>query len=144
MSRAYTKEEIIKILQDLYKKINRPITSKILLEEKNIPTMEVFNRLFGNWKHACEESDIPFKINIQKFDLCDAQKELDDRNGNFDILEFTYVREKAKIKCRTCWHMLDAYIYNLYDNNSSSKGCPNCHDQDFKYIEQLKNNNLLK
>ena len=34
MSRAYTKEEIIKILQDLYKKINRPITSKILLEEK--------------------------------------------------------------------------------------------------------------
>lgn len=144
MSRLYTKEEIIKILQNLYKKINRPITSKILLEDKNIPTMGVFNRLFGNWKHACEESDIPFKINSQKFDIYDAQKELDDKNGNFDILEFTDARSKAKIKCRKCGHIWETYTYILYDNGSNSKGCPNCYNQYCKYIEQLKNNNLIR
>ena len=144
MSGTYTKEEIIKILQDLYKKINRPITSKILIEDENIPTIGVFNRLFGNWKHACEESDIPFKINSRKFDICDAQKELDNRNGNFDILEFTDTRSKAKIKCKKCGYIWKTYTYLLYDKDSNDKGCPNCYEQNCKYIEQLKNNNLIK
>jgi len=144
MQKEYTKEEVVSMLQNLHHEINMPITSKILIDTKHIPTMGVFNRLFGNWKNACNVADVPFKPNSQKFDICNAQKKLDIRNGNFDILEFAHTRSKAKIKCRTCGYIWDTYICNLYDNTSSSKGCPNCHNQDCKYIEKIKNNNLIR
>ena len=73
MRKSYSKEEIVIILQDLYNKIQKPITNKILKEMDNMPTEKVFKRLFGNWQNACKETNIPFQ---RKIENCGRKNEI--------------------------------------------------------------------
>ena len=144
MSKEYKKEDIIDILCSVYNEIQRPITYSILIEKKNIPTRKVLTRLFGNWQNACKEANVPYECKKKKYNIYDAQKELDERNGNFDILEYETTNLKSKVKCRTCNHIWDVQIYSLYDNISNSKGCPQCYINNCKFTEQLQNNCLIR
>lgn len=58
MNVKYSKEEIIKMLQELYEKYNKPITWNMISKELEMPNRGVFKRLFGSWQNACKESGI--------------------------------------------------------------------------------------
>ena len=141
---AYSKENLIELLKDLHSKYNQPITYKLLINEENFPSRKVFTRIFGSWQQACLESNVPYQSQKHKYDINDAQHELDIRNGNFDIIQFTNVKSKSKIQCRTCGYIWDTPIYSLYDNTSKSKGCPICNIHNCNYIKQLEKNNLTR
>lgn len=66
MSARYTKEEIIKMLQGLYEKHGEPITYSVVYEEDSLPSLNVFNRIFGSWQKACEFANIPYGIKQKK------------------------------------------------------------------------------
>ena len=47
-------------MRDLYEKVQEPISTKILQSYKGVPTRKVFERIFGSWKEACEEANVPY------------------------------------------------------------------------------------
>ena len=121
MNVKYTKKDLIDKLQGLYEKYREPITNKMIDNEANFPTRKSFKRLFGSWQNACEEANVPFNNKKNKFDINDAQKELDKRNGNFILLEFHGMRNKNKIMCKKCRYIWDVETDSLLDNNNDSK-----------------------
>ena len=58
-----------------------------------------------------------------------AQQQLDLRNGNFIILEFNGMRAHSLIQCKNCGYSWLTAVYQLYDVNTPSKGCPQCSKQ---------------
>lgn len=60
------------------------------------------------------------------FTIEEAQKLLDERNGQFDLLSFDKVRSKNKTKCRKCGYVWEVSTDSLYRNSTKTNGCPNC------------------
>ena len=141
MNVKYTKKDLIDKLQGLYEKYREPITNKMIDNEANFPTRKSFKRLFGSWQNACEEANVPFNNKKNKFDINDAQKELDKRNGNFILLEFHGMRNKNKTMCKKCGYIWDVETDSLLDNNNDSKECPSCFDilRTFDSYYKIKN-----
>lgn len=80
---TYTKDEIIDLLINLYKKNKTPITATILGNDNVMPTFKVFNRLFGSWQNACEYAHIPYD-----------KKEINVKNGKYHRLKNRVGEEK--------------------------------------------------
>lgn len=100
------------------------ITDNIIDNEPDFPTRKVFVRVFGSLDNALNEIGIYRKKN--KFTKEDAQNELDARNGNFDLLEFSSMRNKNTTKCRKCGYIWNVSTDSLLRNNTYTHGCPNC------------------
>ena len=66
------------------------------------------------------------KYKIGEFTITEAQKYLDQRNGQFVLLSFNGVRAKNKTKCKKCGYEWYVSTDNLYRNSTKTKGCPNC------------------
>lgn len=128
MNARYTKEDLIDKLQELYKKHCIPITNTMIDNEVNFPTRKSFKRLFGSWQNACKKADVPFNNKKHKFNINDAQEELDKRNGNFILLDFNSMRNKNQTLCKKCGYIWNVETDSLLDNNNDSKGCPNCYN----------------
>lgn len=67
----YTKDEVLKKLQKLYKETQKPITCTDVEYNKLMPSRSVFNRLFGSLESACKEANIPFEK--RKRDMTDKK-----------------------------------------------------------------------
>lgn len=67
----------------------------------------------------------------------DAQKELDERNGHFDILDFFGMKSnKSKVKCKEKGHIFNVSIDSLLRNkNDKYFGCPYCNKKRSTYTE---------
>lgn len=66
------------------------------------------------------------------FTIEKAQQLLDERNGQFELLNFDGVRSKNKTKCRKCGYVWNVSTDSLYRNNTRTNGCPNCLKIDFE------------
>lgn len=75
------------------------------------------------------------------YSLEKAQKLLDERNGNFLLLEYQGARCKNLTRCKICGHEWKVITDGLSRNKSPSKGCPNCFLLQGK-VQKLNNNNL--
>ena len=115
------------------------IQTQLIDKEPNFPNRKAYIRVFGSIEKACETIGY-YKYKKGTFDINDAQKILNRRNGNFDLLEFYGMREKNLTRCRTCGYEWDVSTDSLLRNNTLSYGCPNCNNQDF--LNKIKNNNL--
>lgn len=142
MKRNYTKEEVIKLLQDLYIQINKPITSKDIIDAEEIPKYGVFNRLFGSWQNACNEANIPFgqadrkgrqtwtnRLNEEKIDSRGCLMKIVEYNNAMDIVVEFQDEHQARIhtnygnwKKNRCKNPCAKTIFNKgYLGNSVSK-----------------------
>lgn len=138
---TYTPDELIQSLKQLYEKYNTVPTSTIIDKERNFPSRNSFVRTFGSLNKALIAAGFPpHRPNIYTMEY--AQKELDKRNGYFQILSFKNCREKATVKCKSCGFIWDVAIYSLYDNKRASHGCPNCTKENTFMYEYLDKNSL--
>ena len=128
---------MINKLKYLEEKYNRTPTISMIQNEKDFPSKNTFVRWFGNINNAFNAAG--YNIKPHKYNKEDAQKELDIRNGNFDIVSFNGCRDKSTIQCRKCKSVFMSPIYSLYDNTSESRGCPYCYNK-IKQLYQVKNN----
>lgn len=119
-NKEYLKSELIKLL-DKY----GTISTVLIDEEENFPTRKVFNRVFGSLENAYKAIGYT-EYKIRKFTIEEAQKYLDQRNGQFILLTFNGVRAKNKTKCKKCGYEWDVSTDSLYRNNTKTNGCPNC------------------
>lgn len=73
---AYTKEEIIEKLKLFYKENNVAITYTKIKKCNYMPTIKVFDRIFGSLKNACLESGVPFSREecIKRKSMVDTKK----------------------------------------------------------------------
>ena len=65
-------------------------------------------------------------MGLNGFTIEKAQQLLDERNGQFELLNFDGVRSKNKTKCRKCGYVWNVSTDSLYRNNTRTNGCPNC------------------
>ena len=147
MSRKYNEENLKLALINLLNKYGE-ITTTLIDKEKNFPTRKVFKRVFGSLENACKAIGyMDYKIN--KFTITEAQKYLDQRNGQFILLSFNGVRAKNKTLCRKCNYIWEVSTDSLYRNNTFTNRCPNCFkiyqknkqkrkQQKIKYIQEQK------
>lgn len=134
----YDRDFLIDKLKELWDKYGK-IQTKLIDKEPNFPTRTCFVREFGSIENACRLIGYDYKKS--NFTLQDAQKVLDKRNGHFDILEFSKMREHAKLKCRECNHVFLASPDSLLRNKTEEYfGCPNCNH--FRFIKKIEENNL--
>lgn len=131
---------MINKLKYLEEKYNRTPTISMIQNEKDFPSKNTFVRWFGNINNAFNAAG--YNIKPHKYNKEGAQKELDIRNGNFDIVSFNGCRDKSTIQCRKCKSVFMSPIYSLYDNTSESRGCPYCYNK-IKQLYQVKNNIVL-
>ena len=121
---AYSKEYLIEKLKWLLKKYGK-IQAQIIDNEPDFPNRKAYIRTFGSIKQACEEIGY-YEYKRKKFDINDAQTVLNERNNNFDLLDYKGMRNKNPTKCRTCGYVWNVSTDSLLRNNTSSHGCPNC------------------
>ena len=127
---AYSKEHLIEKLKWLLEKYGT-IQTQTIDNEPEFPSRKAYIRVFGSIKQACEEIGY-YEYQRGKFNIGDAQKILNQRNNNFDLLNFNGMREKNLTKCRTCGYTWSVSTDSLLRNNTPSHGCPNCTKNNIK------------
>ena len=135
---AYTEDYLLNKLKDLLDKYGE-IKTQLIDDEPNIPTRKCYIRAFGSIKNACELIGY-YNYRQGSFTIEDAQNVLDQRNGNFKLLNYNGMRSKNLTKCKTCGYEWNVSTDSLLRNHTPSHGCPNCNRQLF--INKLKDNNL--
>lgn len=77
----------------------------------------------------------------KKFSIEEAQKTLDERNGNFILLNYNGMRNKADVVCKKCGHISNVIPDNLLRHKTDINfGCKNCNRS--QVLLKLKNNSL--
>lgn len=131
MSKKYTKDDLEMRLKKLLNQYGK-LSSSIVDNEPNFPTRKVFIRVFGSLENAFLA--IGYKeYNKHAYDIQDAQRVLDEKNGNFDLLSFNGMRNKNNTKCRTCGYEWEVVTDNLLRNHTKNHGCPNCSNRIKEY-----------
>lgn len=137
----YTKQILQDKLIELKNKYGY-LNSSLIDNEPNFPTRKVFKRCFGTLEEAFKSIGYN-EYRHGRFDINLAQKKLDERNGNFTLLEFKTVNNKNLTMCKICGYKWKVCTQSLFGNDWSSHGCPNCKknsikqkilDNGFKYI----------
>ena len=82
-NKKYTEEEALQMLQNLYQKREKPITTKMVREDKSIPSTWVYDKMFGTLKNACEKINIPYETAkaTEKYRMQLNQKLREEREG---------------------------------------------------------------
>lgn len=128
---AYSKEyllEQLKLLLDKYGKIQ----TKLIDKEPNFPSRHAFVRVFGSIEKACEEIGY-YKYQKGTFDISDAQKILDERNGHFILLNFNGMRNKCLVQCKECGIIEEIAPDSLLRNKTDEYfGCRSCNNKKCK------------
>lgn len=70
----------------------------------------------------------------------EAQKILDERNGNFQIISYNGMRNNSEVICLHCGSQFSAFIDSLLRKSGTSFGCNYCNFQRIK--DKLQNNSL--
>lgn len=130
----YTNEELLQRLKQLLDKYDI-IQTQLIDKEPNFPNRKCFIRAFGSIENACNQIGY-YEYKKHVFNIIDAQKVLDQRNNNFDLLNFNGMRNKNLTRCRTCGYEWEVITDNLARNDTASHGCPNCshHITEYKII----------
>ena len=136
---AYTKEYLLNKLNELWKKYGI-IQTKLIDSEPNFPTRKCYTRVFGSLEKACLL--IGYKdYHKRTFNIEDAQKVLDKRNGYFTLLTFNGMGNKCSVQCKKCETIYELVPDSLIRNKTDEHfGCKNCNLSTF--FEKLKHNNL--
>lgn len=120
---VYSENELLKKLRYLLDKYGK-VTSYIIDNEPGFPTRKVFVRVFGSVNNALNKIGMYKKKG--KFTKEDAQERLNARNANFDLLEFSSMRNKNLTRCKKCGYVWNVATDSLLRNNTYTHGCPNC------------------
>lgn len=121
----YTRDYLLEKLNELFIKYGE-IKTKFIDKEPNFPTRKCFVREFGSIKNACELIGYTEYSN-KTFNIYDAQRILDERNGHFDLLTFNGMRNKASIRCRECGTVDNISPDSLLRNKTDKYfGCKSC------------------
>lgn len=136
---VYTEEYLLEKLNELWMKHGK-IQGVLIDKEPNFPTRKCYIRAFGSLENACNLIGYD-GYKKHKFNIEDAQKVLDKRNGHFDLLNFNGMAKKCLVRCRECGAISEIMPDSLLRNKTNKHfGCKTCNKQDF--INKLKNNNL--
>lgn len=127
-NKIYTEKDLIASLHRIESKYKCEPNSSIVDKDKGTPSRQVYKRVFGSFDKALVAAGYLSKKK-KIFTKETAQAELDKRNGHFEILKFTNCREKSLVRCKKCGFEWNVATYSLYDNKTSSNGCPNCHKE---------------
>lgn len=76
--------------------------------------------------------------------LKEDQELMDQRNGQFELLEFTKVRNKNKTKCKKCGYIWNVNTDSLYRNKTRTHGCPNCLKIEFEEKHKIAEKEKIK
>lgn len=130
---AYSKEYLVEKLKWLLDKYGK-IQTKLIDEEPDFPNRKSYIRVFGSIENACKAIGYD-EYQKHKFDIIDAQRILDERNGHFVLLNFSGMRNKCLMQCKDC----DAIDYIVPDSVLRGKteehfGCKVCNSKKCKNI----------
>lgn len=102
----YTKNDAINALQTFYYKYHKIPTSKDTIGKK-LPSIDVFQRLFGSWNNALIEAKLPAK--------------------------YIHHKHSKNDKCSICGTSNESHWYNKYDECICSK----CYQSDRKFLKGI-------
>lgn len=135
---AYSKEYLLEKLREILDKYG-VIQTKLIDQEPGFPNRKAYTRAFGSIAKACEEIGYT-KYQKRMFNISDAQRVLNERNGNFQLLDFNGMREKNLTQCKKCGYTWNVSTDSLLRNNTNSNGCPQCSRKSF--LSKIQDNNL--
>lgn len=131
----YNKEELLDRLIELYDKYGE-IKTSIIDKESKFPTRKCFKRAFGSVKNACYLIGYDDYQEKKIFDIIDAQKELDKRNGHFILLKFNGMKNKNLTKCKICGYKWEVSTDSLLRyKTEKSYGCPCCNSSSLDLVK---------
>lgn len=134
---AYTKEYLLDKLKELWKKHGK-IQGILIDSEHNFPTRKCYTKAFGSLQNACKLIGYNDYKKL-KFDINDAQKVLDERNGHFTLLTFNGMSNKSLIQCKECRTIYNIIPDSLLRNKTSEHfGCVNCNVEKYKNAQAIK------
>ena len=142
MNQKYTDEELLDKLKSLLED-KGTLNYSIVENEPNFPSRHAFQEHFGSLYNAF--TLIGFEGKKGRFNIQDAQAELDQRNGHFKIIEFYGMRSnKSKVECKDQGHIFNVSIDSLLRyKTDKSYGCPFCNKKRSIYMslnEELTEN----
>lgn len=133
MKQQYTDDFLLGKLKQLLEE-KGALSEKIIQNQDNFPSPHAFKEHFGTLYNAF--SLVGFQGKKGKFDIKDAQKKLDERNGHFTILEYHGMRSnKSKVQCKDQHHIFNTSIDSLLRNKTDKHyGCPFCNKRRSTYM----------
>jgi hypothetical protein len=130
---AYSKEYLIEKLKSLLDKYGT-IQTQLIDKEPNFPNRKAYIRVFGSVEKACEAIGY-YEYQKHKFDIDDAQKVLDERNGHFILLNFNGMRNKSLMQCKDCGTIDNIVPDSVLRNKTKEHfGCKVCNNKKCKNV----------
>lgn len=133
---VYTEEYLLEKLNELWMKHGK-IQGVLIDKEPNFPTRKCYVRAFGSLENACNLIGYD-GYKKHKFNIEDAQKILDERNGHFNLLNFNGMSKKCLIQCKECGTIEEIVPDSLLRNKTDKHfGCKTCNKQNYKHKEAV-------
>ena len=128
---AYSKEYLIEKLKWLLDKYGK-IQTQLIDKEPGFPNRKSYIRVFGSIENACTAIGYG-EYQKHKFDITDAQKVLDERNGHFLLLNFNGMRNKCLMQCKDCGTVDSIAPDSVLRNKTEEHfGCKVCNNKKYK------------